>query len=144
MRKIYVFLLVSIMILIGINDVYALEVKQESLSVKEKSNTITVTDEGIGDLSINPKIEFNEVGDFITYKLVLKNTDSNKYKIESVTDNNQNESIKVIFDYNTEMNTDNKEMLITLKYNKIPTDPNAKLKNIKVTITIIKIIVFKK
>ena len=74
-RKISILLITIFICLIGLTSVNALEIKQESLEVKEKSSTISVIDDGIGDFEITPKIVFNELGDYITYRLVLKNID---------------------------------------------------------------------
>ena len=137
MKKILSSLLILFLFLLGTNNVFALDVSQVSLNVEDKSSTITVLDEGIGTLEINPKIEFNVVGDYITYKLVLKNNDGKKYKVESIDDNNTNEHIKVEYDYNKELNTDNKTILITLKYDKKITDPSTELKSIKVSIKLV-------
>ena len=71
MKKILSSLLILFLFLLGTNNVFALDVSQVSLNVEDKSSTITVLDEGIGTLEINPKIEFNVVGDYITYKLVF-------------------------------------------------------------------------
>ena len=115
---------------------HAINIKQESLVVEDKSSTLRVIDEGIGNLEVTPKLEFNAVGDYITYKLVLRNTDGKKYKIVSVTDNNPNQNIKMIYDYNTNMDKNNKTIKITLKYDsKVLTQ--TKLKSIKVTIKLI-------
>ena len=84
MKKILSILLLTITFLLGTSNVFALDVSQVSLKVEDKSSTIKVIDEGRGYLEVNPKLEFNVVGDFITYKLVLKNNDGKKYKVESV------------------------------------------------------------
>ena len=123
--------------LLGINNAKALDVSQVSLKVEDKSSTITVLDDGIGTLKVNPKLEFNVVGDYITYKLVLKNNDGKKFKVEEIKDNNTNEHIKVEYDYNKELNTENKEILITLKYDKKITNVNTELKSISVKIKLI-------
>lgn len=137
MKKIFSLLLISFMFILGTDNVFALDISQVSLNVDDKSSTITVIDEGLGNLEVNPKLEFNVVGDFITYKLVLKNKDGKKYKVESVTDNNTNEHIKVGYDYNQNMNIDNKTILITLKYDKKITDSSTELKSINVLIKLI-------
>ena len=137
MKKLLKVMILTLVLTFGIGNVYALDVKQDSLSVSDKSTTITINDEGIGNLSIKPDIEFNEVGDFITYKLVLKNTDGKKYKVLSVTDDNTNEYIKTSYKSDNKLNKDNKEIFITLKYAKEFKGSNPNLKSIKVTIKLV-------
>ena len=134
MKKVFQFLLISILFMLGINSVYALDVVQEELIVKDKSSTINVIEDGIGKLKISPKLEFNEVGDYITYKLVLKNNDSEKYKVESIIDNNLSENIKVSYNYSNELNKDKKEILITIKYEKEISDSNYVLNPVNINI----------
>lgn len=135
MKKLYGILLGVFLFLASTMNVYALNVQQESLTVEDKSATIIVNDEGIGNLEIHPKIKFQEVGDYITYKLVLKNTDGKKYRIESIIDNNTNSSIKMDYQYNQEMNVSNKEIKITLTYYK--KTRLETLQNIQVTMKLI-------
>ena len=114
--------------------VRALDIEQESLDVLDQSSTITVHDTGIGDLEIAPKLEFNRVNDYITYKLVLKNNDSEKYQITSITDDNTNEAIKLAYTYPTSLDTANKEITITIKYVKPSNDP---FQTVTITINLI-------
>lgn len=138
-KKSIICLIISMALIFSILhvSVFALEISQESLTVSDKSSTITVNNEGIGDLEVSPDVEFNEVGDYITYKLVLKNTDGKKFKVISVTDDNENEYIKTSYKTDNELNTDDKEIFITLKYEKEFSGDNFNINPIKATIKLI-------
>lgn len=94
MKKILLFI---IMILtLGVTGVYALESNVTSISVKEKSSTIIVDEPTVTNNSINAKVTFKNVGDYVIFTLGL-DIDTSLYTIESVTDNNQSEHIKTTY-----------------------------------------------
>lgn len=118
---------------IGIN-VYALNI-EGSIELSSKSSTIILNNDGIKGLSIKPDLEFNEVGDYITYKIILKNIDNTDYQVLSVSDNNTNQYIKFSYSFNNELNKNDKEILLTIKYDK-ECENDLSLKDVK---TIIKL-----
>ena len=67
-KKSIICLIISMALIFSILSVsvFAHEISQESLTVSDKSSTITVNNEGISDLEVSPDVEFNEVGDYIT------------------------------------------------------------------------------
>ncbi|MBR2998692.1 InlB B-repeat-containing protein [Candidatus Saccharibacteria bacterium] len=115
-------------------SVSALDLSQESIEIVDKSSTTIVHDAGIGNLSITPNLEFNRLGDFISYKLVIKNNDGRRYRIVDITDDNANEAIALTYLYPAEMDIKNKEIEFTVKYIKTTDLP---LKTINVVIKIV-------
>ena len=104
MRSIKKILLVLLMIktFFGIKNVKALgkNIQVTDISVKEKSGTITVVDPVVTDNEVTSNITFNQKDDFVTFELTIKNNESKKYKIESITDNNTNENLKIDYTFN--------------------------------------------
>ena len=85
------------------------------ISIKDKSGTITVEEPTISAGMISSGIRFNEIGDFVTYELTLKNNESDKYKIISITDNNKNENIDIEYDYDDNYIEKDKTAKVTIK-----------------------------
>lgn len=92
---------------IGVFCVNALEV--ESINIKDKSNTIEVTNPIVENNIIESTIKFHEVDDFVTFEIVLNNLEST---IKEISDNNENEYIKTSYEF------DGSTILVTLKYDK--------------------------
>lgn len=137
MKKLLILFIGLITFIVGIDNILALDVHQESLQLEDKSSTTIVLNDGVGELGVTPNVEFNVIGDYITYKLVLKNADGKKFKINGVSDDNQNDSIEVSYDYNDELNVENKEIFVTIKYAKLPSNPREELKSVKVFIDLV-------
>ena len=70
-----------------------------NVSVIDKSGTITVVDPVFSSNEITSNITFNQKDDFVTFELTLKNNENDKYKIDSINDNNLNNNIKIEYDY---------------------------------------------
>ena len=73
MKKLLIFILC--IFLFNVSNIYALNQNFEinSIEITDKSNSISVSNPSITDNSISSNIEFNEVSDFVKYKIVLKN-----------------------------------------------------------------------
>ena len=65
--------------------------------ISENSKTTVIDNYEYDKIAINSHVTFYEVGDFVKYKVELKNDDSINYIIKSITDNNQNKYIS--YDY---------------------------------------------
>lgn len=74
-------------------------IKVADVNVKEKSGTIIVADPVLSDNEITSNITFNKKDDFATFELSLENNESEKYKIESISDNNTNENIEIDYSF---------------------------------------------
>lgn len=85
------------------------------ITVKEKSGTITVVDPVVSDNEISSNITFNKKDDFVTFELSLKNNESEKYKIESIEDNNTNNNIQIEYGFSGDYIGTNETGAITVK-----------------------------
>ena len=112
-----VIILVSDKITEKTNEVYISEV-----SLEEKSDDVIVNKRAIPDgLSIDVDVKLNNLGDFVKYKVVVKNTTNKDYKIDSKTKYGNSEYIKYEFSF-----TDNNEikagqekiMYVKISYNR--------------------------
>ena len=96
----FIFLLLFIFTFISTN-VFAKEVdiKVTDIKIVDKSDNVIADDPIISDDDVNLSATFNEKDDFVTYELTIKNTDSLKWKIQSITDNNELDNLKIDYDY---------------------------------------------
>ena len=85
------FSLLLIVSIFGAFSVYAADVifQITGISVKEKSDKVTVNDVSLSGGSINNDIVFTNKDDYITYNITFKNNTTDKYKILSITDDNE-------------------------------------------------------
>ena len=100
MKKKILLFIFTLLVTFSVTSVFAknnMEVKD--LKVIDKSSTITVDEPTLTGDTITSKVQFNEVGDYVIYELTLKNTQSEKYKIEKITDSNSNDNIKLEYEY---------------------------------------------
>lgn len=72
------------------------------VKIKDKSSSISVEEPTISENRINSAIAFNELNDFVTFALSLKNTGTDKFKITSIYDNNTSEYIAFSYGYHTD------------------------------------------
>lgn len=97
------------------------KVKISSITLIEKTNEKTETIKPTyKDLKLEFDLRFIDVGDEETYKIVLKNEDNVDYKISDKTEFKNSDYIKYehsIGDNTLEANSE-KEILLTIKYNK--------------------------
>ena len=115
-KVLFVFLLVMVSIL-SAPSVYAASKNIEVLdiNIKDKSGTITVNNPTISDGKISGGIKFNEIGDFVTFELVLKNNEADKYKIAAMKDNNESENIGIEYTYGEDFIGQGEETRVTIK-----------------------------
>jgi len=115
-KSIFLFLLMVILI-IGVTNVNAQgkNIEVTDITIKDKTGTITVAEPTLSDGKINSEIKFNEVGDYVTFEVTLKNIEEDKYKITSITDNNENENIDVEYTYDKDFIEKDKTSKVTIK-----------------------------
>ncbi len=96
-----VLLFVVFLSLFGFSNATALEknIVITDVAIKDKSETITVEEPALSNNDITSNITFNKTGDFATFELSLTNNESEKYKIESISDNNTNENIEIDYSF---------------------------------------------
>ena len=90
-------------VLVGIFAVYNVHAEGEGVVLTgieevEKSPNVVVSGEAsVSGTTVNSNVNFYDVGDYIKYKLTLKNTDDVNYYIDGIADNNQVSNVK--YDY---------------------------------------------
>ena len=144
MKSIKKVLLIFIMIIsiFGITNVKALgkDIKVTGASVKDKSGTITVIDPVLTDNVVTSNITFNKVGDFVTFEFEIKNNESEKYKIESIKDNNTNDNIKIEYSFSKEYISSGNTGKVTVKLsykNKLVNQEKINLNNLAINMTLL-------
>lgn len=111
----FVTLVISI---IGITKSLAAEIafKLTNVEIKDKSETVNaeIIDYDSDDININST--FHKVDDFVSYKLVIKNTTSKDYKIKNIAVNNTNPYLEYTYDTLENKNVKpNEELEIVVK-----------------------------
>lgn len=133
----FVSLLVSI---IGTSSVFAAEstISVTNVEITEKSDTIEIEKLEFDNTSIDSNIVYHKVGDYVKYKITIKNTSTQKYTIKSISDNNKNEFISYEYpDYaKTEIDADGSvDILVTIVYSK-EADEQNKVQDLSVDISL--------
>ena len=122
-------------IICGIKIVSAIQ--RNAITVAATNGNITVNGNDIDDLSITPALVFNNTGDSITYQVTLSDPDQKPFQIKNISDDNTNQYINTSYDYDHEMNGNDKTILMTLTYqNYIPLGNELGLQDIHITIDI--------
>ena len=117
----FLILLLTVVSIFSIKNVSAdtPDIVIKDMSISEKSGTIIVNDYGFSGTTMNSYVTFYDIGDYVTYKVVLKNNTSNTYSINGLTDNNENSNVTYEYNSNEEKVLEaNKELdiYITVKY----------------------------
>ena len=118
MKKKIIFILLMIVSIFGIINVKAetKNIELTKIDVLEKSSTITVVEPVISNNEITSSITFNQVDDYVEFKLTLKNNETDKIKITNISDNLENENIKIDYTYdNNNFIESGKEATINVK-----------------------------
>ena len=77
----------------------AANVNITGLTVEDKTSTIDVNSYSYEGLGIKTDIFFNQVGDYVKFKVTLKNNDNIDYIISDIQSNYQNEYTEVKYEY---------------------------------------------
>ena len=133
------FSLLLIFSIFGTINVLAEEVifKITNISVNEKSSGVTVNDVSLSGETITNDVVFTDKDDYIKYEITLKNNTSDKYKILSVSDDNDSEYLDYTYDdlSNVELNGgDEKTFNLTITYKKETTNSNVTDKVVNLTL----------
>ena len=124
MKKIKMLLFI-LLVMFLMPKVYAAEgVAIESVTLDSKSDTaVIVSDATFDELALKVDLKFNDVNDFVKYKLVIKNSSSTDYELAESTSS----SSYITYEYNYEDDSkvlganSSKTMFITIKYsNAVP------------------------
>lgn len=127
MKKYFKLSLLTLFIfLIGIVGVHAEEnVELVKVELQEKSEYVIINEDVSLDVNkIKTNVNFYDEGDYVVYKLTVKNNDNQDYKIEEITDNNENEYLdfEYIYEGGIDANSE-KEVLLKITYkSRLPYD----------------------
>ena len=141
MKKIFriFFSLLLIFSVFGVVNVLAAEgvFKITNISVKEKSNGVTVNDVSLSEGVIVNNIIFTNEDDYIKYDITIKNNTSNKYKILSISDNNESNYLDYTYDdlSNVELDS-NEEKTFNLTITYIQESDDLTILNQNVSLTL--------
>ncbi len=144
MRKrlsLIIFIMMLVVSIVSIDSVFA---KGEDFSltkaqVGEKSETVTVNKFSYKASSVINDVTFHKVGDYVTYKLVLKNTSGDTLTIKSITDNNGDKNVTYSYDKSKGVKIkkgNTLTLLVKAKYAKAETDTSKREKKLSTTFTI--------
>ena len=132
MKKLVLGLIIIMTFFINISRAYALSISIDDIKVLDKNNGISVNNVTNNELTIRPTITFNNVGDYVIYKITFKGTDVSKYKINGVADNNQSEYITTTYKYKETLES---PLYITMTYkNKAAKDTSLDDINLKIAL----------
>ena len=116
-RRYVLFALSAVLFLFGATNVSALtkNIAVTDVAIKDKSGTVTVEEPVLSDNKITSNVTFNQKDDFVAFELSIKNGESEKYKIESIEDNNTNENIQIEYAYSEDFISTNESGKLTVK-----------------------------
>ena len=113
----------------------------DNIKIVSNSETVEYTKPTVKDNKISSEITFNNVNDFITFEVLLKNNESIKYFIEKITDNNKNSNITITYDYGDKEISGNGTKKITIKFlynKKIEQGEVLSFDDVKITLDLLK------
>ena len=141
MKKKVLFFIFILTLLFNVNIVNAksLDVKITDVKIIEKGGLVTAEDPEITDTNVTSAISFNQKDDYVTYEFTLKNNESDKYKIESVEDNNTNDSLQITYDYSKDYFTDEAKVKVKMLYKtSIEKNTTIDISNLTLKINLVK------
>ena len=127
MKKILNILFTLLFSFLFMNNVFAsVNANIKSLEIADKTSTIDVNSYSYEALGIKTDIFFNQVGDYVKFKIVLKNNDNTDYIISDIKSNYQNEYTEINYEYENDSKdfraNSEKTLFVTFKYKKEATD----------------------
>ena len=132
MKRLVLILLFITILLFKIPSVFALDVNVKEVTIYDKNDTITVSNITADGSEIIPKITFNKINDYVTFKISFKGKDIDKYKIKSITDNNKSEYIKTSYSSKEYLSDD---VFVVFEYYK-ESNKDTSINNINITINL--------
>ena len=109
-----------------------------NISVKEKSDKVTVNDVSISGGELNNDIEFTDLNDYIKYDITIKNVSNDTYTIKSISDNNNSDYLEYTYDdlSNVKLNSsEEKTFELQIKYVQETDDFTITDKAVSLTLT---------
>ena len=119
MKKLISYIFLFIISFFLITEVKASGFLVEDFQLKEKSNSMEVENIDIDNNVISSNVRFNEKDDYAVFEFNLINDETKSYKIDKIEDNNDNEHIKITYNYSKSAIEANNSTLVTvtMKYN---------------------------
>jgi len=98
-----------------------LKIDVESIKIIDKSDTLKVVDPVYDNKEVLSNIRFNELNEYVTYEIVIKNNDDVSHTLNSIEDDNKNNNIKIEYDYSNEPLESSESMSIkmNIKYDNL-------------------------
>ena len=115
-----ILMLLVIIVVVGLTFITSVKadstsVEVTSITTKDKSGAIEVSDPVFVDNTIKSNITFNKINDFVTFEVTLKNKDKNYLKIDNVYDNNSNSNIAIEYEYSKDTINPNEDAKVKIK-----------------------------
>ena len=137
-KIIFTFLTVFISVVFFNVKASAIDIKATGISLIDKSSTAEVETPVMVNNEVSSKIILNKVDDYAVFDLTITNNEKNKYKIESIIDNNESEYITTSYDYSKDyFQGDTKVKVKFLYKNKLINQDKVKIDNLVVTIKLL-------
>ena len=122
MKKVINIIIVLMIGFLFTNVVHAANVTVKEITIDSKSDTIEVNSFSYEGLNIKTDIYFNQVNDYVKYKVILKNNDNKDYTLQDLKSNFKNDYTSVTYEYennNREFKANSEKVIyITFKYTK--------------------------
>ncbi|MBR5418956.1 hypothetical protein IK110_01775 [Candidatus Saccharibacteria bacterium] len=91
----------------------------KNAQISNKTEDVTASIASFNDSAVVTDTSFNNLGDSVTYRISIKNSDSTKHTIYSISDNNKNSAIAYSYDKHTNFTVgagENFNFDVTAKY----------------------------
>lgn len=112
-----------LMLLFSINNIKKAKAEQTVLKlidagIIDKSDDVTALIDDFGDKELVTNVVFHKVNSYVKYKLTIRNTSENDYKIKSIEDNNDNDNIEYTYTYSEDLleSGNNTEIIVKMIY----------------------------
>lgn len=133
MKKIIIIITIITTFLLSISTVYALDISVKEIKILDKNDNISIDSITSDNLTIIPKITFNEVNDYVIYKVFFKGKDISNYEVLKISDNNASENIKTTYKYDKTLES---PLYITMAY-KNGSDKETTINNINIIMELV-------
>ncbi len=118
-RYIKLFLFSLIIFAVGLTKAFADEnIELVKVELQEKSDYVEINEEvSLEDNKIISNVNFYDEGDYVIYKLTIKNNDNKNYVINEIKDNNDSEYLEFKYTYDSLIKAkEEKEVLLKITY----------------------------
>ena len=105
--------------------------------IDSKSDGVDANIESFKDNKLITDTTFHKIGDYVKYKLTIKNTSKTKYKLVLLDDNNANDNVTYEYDYNKDeyiSENDTMDVVLIITYDDGITQVNQRTQNQEVKI----------